>query len=167
MLANMCWHILKYNGTWLINLCKYSRLLYYTSDLRVKVYATYSSIIPAVASRACHKLSPIYTRVTSLVLYINKISMSFCLSVCPQTTPREINEYRLIIHHWKRNFPGTKVIYFSNRSDQWFGRYCPKTDLSQLDILSKCAVPWLCIAAKYVKFAGKKGYIWTGPYTYI
>ena len=82
MLANMCWHILKYNGTWLINLCKYSRLLYYTSDLRVKVYATYSSIIPAVASRACYELPLRYTRVTSLVLYINRISMSFCLFIC-------------------------------------------------------------------------------------
>ena len=82
MLANMCWHILKYNGTWLINLCKYSRLLYYTSDLRVKVYATYSSIIPAVASRACYELPLRYTRVTSLVLHINKIRMSSCLFVC-------------------------------------------------------------------------------------
>ena len=81
MLANIYWHILKYNGTWLINLCKYSRLLYYTSDLRVKVYATYSSIIPAVPSRACYDLPLRYTRVTSLVLYINKISMSFCLFV--------------------------------------------------------------------------------------
>ena len=87
MLANMCWRLLTYNGTWLINLCKYSRLLYYTSDLRVKIYATSGSIIPAVASRACHKLAKKYmqrnyTRVTSLVLYINKIRMSFCLSVC-------------------------------------------------------------------------------------
>ena len=81
MLANMCWRLLKCNGTWLGNLCKYSRLLYYTSDLRVKFYATYSSIIPAVASRACNKLPPKYTRVTSLVLYINRISMSFCLFV--------------------------------------------------------------------------------------
>ena len=82
MLANMCWRLLKYNGTWLINLCKYSRLLYYTSDLRVKVYALYSSIIPAVASRACYELPRRYTRVTSLVININKISMSFCLFVC-------------------------------------------------------------------------------------
>ena len=87
MLANMCWRLLKYNGTWLINLCKYSRLLYYTSDLRVKVYATSGSIIPAVASRACNKLAEKYiqrnyTRVTFLVLYINRISMSFCLFIC-------------------------------------------------------------------------------------
>ena len=86
MLANMCWRLLKYNGTWLINLCKYSRLLYYTSDLRVKVYATSGSIMPAVASRACSKLAEKYIQrnyawVTSLVLYINKISMSFCLFV--------------------------------------------------------------------------------------
>ena len=32
---------------------------------------------------------------------------------------------------------------------------------SQLDILSKCAVFWLSFAAKYIKFAGKKGYIWS------
>ena len=85
ILANMCWHILKYNGTWLINLCKYSRLLYYPSDLRVKVYSTSGSIIPALASRASHKSAEKYThmnytRVTSLVfIYINKIP---CLSVC-------------------------------------------------------------------------------------
>ena len=34
-------------------------------------------------------------------------------------------------------------------------------NLSQLDILSKCAVFWLSFAAKYIKFAGKKGYIWS------
>ena len=132
MLANMCWHILKYNGTWLINLCKYSRLLNYTSDLRVKVYATYSSIIPAVASRACHKLSLIYTRVTSLVIYINKISMSFCvfvcLFVCPQTTPREIDMYRWIIHRWMRAFPGTNVIYFRTAYDYLVRKYTKKTN---------------------------------------
>ena len=129
MLANMCWRLLKYNGTWLVNLCKYSRLLYYNSDLRVKVYATYSSIIPNVASRACHKLSPIYTRVTSLVfLYINKISMSFCLSVCPQTTPREIDMNRWMIHRWMRAFPGTKVVYFWTGYDYLVRKYTKKTN---------------------------------------
>ena len=146
MLANMCWRLLKYNGTWLINLCKYSRLLYYTSDLRVKysgllyytsdlrvkVYATYSSIIPTVASRACHKLSPIYTRVTFLVLHINRISMSFCLSVCPQTTPREMGRYSWMIHHWMRNFPGTKVIYFRTGYDYLVKRYTRKTNYERL-----------------------------------
>ena len=128
MLANMCWHILKYNGTWLINLCKYSRLLYYTSDLRVKVYATYSSIIPAVASRACYQLPLRYTRVTSLVLYINKISMSFCLSVCPQTTPREIDMYRWFIHRWMRAFPGTNLIYFTTGYDYLVRKYTQKSN---------------------------------------
>ena len=136
MLANMCWRLLKYIGTWLVNLCKYSRLLYYTSDLRVNVYATYSSIIPAVASRACYELPLRYTRVTSLVLYINKIRMSFCLFVylfvclfvCPQTTPREIDMYRLIIHRWMRAFPGTKVIYFGTEYDYLVRKYAKKTN---------------------------------------
>ena len=132
MLANMCWRLLKYNGTWLINLCKYSRLLYYTSDLRVKVYAKYSSIIPAVAPRACYELPLRYTRVTSLVLYINKIRMSFCLficlSVCPQTTPREMGKYRWMIHRWMRAFPGTKVIYFRTGYDYLVRKYTKKTN---------------------------------------
>ena len=135
MLENMCWRLLKYNGTWLINLCKYSRLLYYTKGLRVKVYATYSSIIPAVVSRACHTLFPIYTRITFLVLYINKISLSFCLFIClfvclfnPQTTPREIDMYRWIIHRWMRAFPGTNVIYFTTAYDYLVRKYTKKTN---------------------------------------
>ena len=132
MLANMCWRLLKYNGTWLINLYKYSRLLYYTSDLRVKFYATSGSVIPAVASRACQKLPLKHTRVTSLVININKISMSFCLfvclSVCPQTTPREIDMNRWIIHRWMRAFPGTNVIYFTNGSDYVVRKYTKKTN---------------------------------------
>ena len=125
------WNITAFDS---INLCNCPILFYFTSDLRVKVYATSDSIIPAVASRACHKLAEKYikrnyTRVTSLVfIYINKISMSFCLSVCPQTTPREINEYRQIIHQWKRNFPGTKVIYFPTGYDYLVGKYSKKTD---------------------------------------
>ena len=51
-------------------------------DLKSVRKSTFGSIIPAVASRACHKLPLKYTRVTSLVLYINKISMSFCLFIC-------------------------------------------------------------------------------------
>ena len=39
-------------------------------------------MIPAVAARACYELPLGYTRVTSLVVYINRISMSFCLFVC-------------------------------------------------------------------------------------
>ena len=72
------WNITAFDS---INLCNCSILFYYTSDLLVKVYATSGSIIPAVASRACYQLPLRYTRVTSLVLYINKISMSFCLFV--------------------------------------------------------------------------------------
>ena len=78
------WNITAFDS---INLCNCPILFYYTSDLRVKVYATSDCIIPAVASRACHKLAEKYiqrnyTRVTSLVLYINRISMSFCLFIC-------------------------------------------------------------------------------------
>ena len=51
-----------------------------------------------------------------------------CVFVCPQTTPREINEYRLIIHYWKRNFPRTKVIYFPTGYDYLVGKYSKKTD---------------------------------------
>ena len=54
--------------------------------------------------------------------------MSFCLSVCPQTTPREINEYRQIIHHWKHNFPGTKVICFRTGYDYLVRKYIKKTN---------------------------------------
>ena len=46
-----------------------------------------------------------------------------CVFVCPQTTPWEMNEYRLIIHHWKRNFPGTKVIYFRTTYDYLVRKY--------------------------------------------
>ena len=78
------WNITAFDS---INVCNCPILFYYTSDLRVKVYATSGSIIPAVASRACNKLAEKYiqrnyTRVTFLVLYINRISMSFCLFIC-------------------------------------------------------------------------------------
>ena len=127
------WNITAFDS---INLCNCPILFYYTSDLRVKIYATYSSIIPAVASRACYELPLRYPRVTSLVLYINKISMSFCLFVylfvclfvCPQTTPREIDMNRWIIHHWMRAFPGTNVIYFTTGSDYLVRKYTKKTN---------------------------------------
>ena len=62
------------------------------------------------------------------------VCLCVCLFVCPQTTPREINEYRQIIHHWKRNFPGTKVIYFRTGYDYLVKRYTKKTDFElQLD----------------------------------
>ena len=61
-------------------------------------------------------------------LYINKISMSFCLSVCPQTTPREIDMNRWIIHRWMRAFPGTNVIYFSTGYDYLVRKYTKKTN---------------------------------------
>ena len=65
---------------------------------------------------------------TLVFLYINKISMSFCLSVCPQTTPREIDMNRWIIHHWMRAFSGTNVIYFSKGSDYLVRTYTKKTN---------------------------------------
>ena len=82
----------------LINFCNYLIPFYYTSDLRVKVYTTSGSIIPAVASRACHKLAEKYiqtnyTRVTSLVINIDKISMSFCLFVC-------LSVLKLLLEKW-------------------------------------------------------------------
>ena len=55
----------------------------------------------------------------TLGININKISMSFCLficlSVCPQTTPREMDRYSWMIHGWIRAFPGTKVICFRTK----------------------------------------------------
>ena len=132
------WNITAFDS---INLCNCPILFYYTSDLRVKVYATSGSIIPAVASRACNKLAEKYiqrnyTRVTFLVLYINKIRMSFCLFVylfvclfvCPQTTPREMGKYRWMIHRWMRAFPGTKVIYFRTGYDYLVRKYTKKTN---------------------------------------
>ena len=56
------------------------------------------------------------------------LCMYVCMYVCPQTTPRQMNEYRLIIHHWKRNFPETKVIYFPTGYDYLVGKYSKKTD---------------------------------------
>ena len=93
-------------------------------------------MIPAVASRACYELPLRYTRVTSLVLYINRIRMSFCLFVylfvclfvCPQTTPREIDMYRRIIHRWMRAFPGTNVIYFTTGYDYLVRKYTQKSN---------------------------------------
>ena len=92
-------------------------------------------MIPAVASRACYELPLRYTRVTSLVIYINKIRMSFCflclfvcLSVCPQTTPREIDMYTWIIHCWMLAFPGTNVIYFRTAYDYLVRKYTKKTN---------------------------------------
>ena len=116
-LANKCWQKIE---SW--------RYLIFST------YVTY--IIPAVASRACYKLPLKYTRVTSLVLYINKISLSFCLFVClfvcPQTTPREINMFRWIIHRWMRAFPGNNVIYFTTGYDYLVRRYTKKTDFELL-----------------------------------
>ena len=133
----LCWQIcigMYWNITALdlINFCNYLIPFYYTSDLRVKFYAISGSVIPAVASRACQKFPLKYTRVTSLVLYINRISMSFCLFVClfvcPQTTPREIDMYTWIIHRWMRAFPGTKVVYFGNGYDYLVRKYIKKTN---------------------------------------
>ena len=56
------------------------------------------------------------------------VCMYVCMFVCPQTSPREINEYRQIIHHWKRNFPGTKVIYFRTVYDYLVRKYTKTTN---------------------------------------
>ena len=61
--------------------------------------------------------------------------MSVCEFVCPQTTPREINEYRQIIHHWKRNFPGTKVIYFRSEYDYLVRKYTKKNNFGPPEFL--------------------------------
>ena len=74
-----------------------------------------------------------------LSLYINQTSSSVCMYVCmyvcmfvcPQTTPREINEYGQIIHHWKRNFPGTEVIFFTTGYDYLVRKYSQITDFEQ------------------------------------
>ena len=108
---------------------------------RYLVFSTYVTyMIPAVASRACYELPLRYTRVTSLViLYINKISMSFCLfvclSVCPQTTPREMDRFSWMIHRWMRAFPGTNVIYFTNGSDYLVKKYTKKTNFGPPKVL--------------------------------
>ena len=65
---------------------------------------------------------------TSPSILIKLPCLFVCMFVCPQTTPREINEYRQIIHHWKRNFPGTKVIYFRTTYDYLVRKYTKKTN---------------------------------------
>ena len=59
------------------------------------------------------------------------VCLFVCVCVCPQTTPREINEYRQIIYHWKRNFPGIKVIYFRTVYNYLERKYSKKTDFEQ------------------------------------
>ena len=44
-------------------------------------------------------------------LYINRIRMSVCPSVCCQTPPGILNNYRHIIYRSKRNYPG--MVYVS------------------------------------------------------
>ena len=63
----------------------------------------------------------------ALVLYINRIRMFVCLSVCTQTPPREIDEYRCVIYESTQNLSGKDYFLVSSQSDQWFGRYWPKT----------------------------------------
>jgi len=62
-----------------------------------------------------------------LVYIINRIRMSVFPSVCSQTPPREVNGYRHIIYGSIQNLSGKVVIYISNQSGHWFGRYWPKT----------------------------------------
>ena len=83
---------------------------------------------PGCSIQTCYELPLKYTRVTSLVLYINRISMSFCLFVCPQTTPREMDRYSWMIHRWMRAFPGTKVVYSGTRYDYLVRKYTKKTN---------------------------------------
>ena len=77
-----------------------------------------------------------YLSILYIFLYINKISMYFCLficlfvclSVCPQTTPREMDRYSWMIHRWMRAFPGTKVVYFGTGYDYLVRKYTKKTN---------------------------------------
>ena len=69
------------------------------------------------------------------ILYMNKIRMSVCPSVClsvylsvrPLSTFRELDKGAHIIYGWKRNLSSSVAIYISNLSDQLSGRYCPET----------------------------------------
>mgnify|MGYP007024384275 CR=1 FL=1 len=58
---------------------------------------------------------------------INRIRMFVCLSVCPQTPPREIDRYSYVIYGSTQNLSGKDYFVVSSRSDHRFGRYCPKT----------------------------------------
>ena len=66
----------------------------------------------------------------SILIKLRCLFVCLCvyLFVCPQTTPRELNEYRQSIPHRKRNFPGTKVIYFRTGYDYLVRKYTKKTN---------------------------------------
>ena len=72
-----------------------------------------------------------YTRVTSLVIYINKIRMSVCLFVCLfvcYLTPPKRKMIRTCgFLQMVEKLSGMVLIYISNVFGHWFGHYCPKT----------------------------------------
>jgi len=53
--------------------------------------------------------------------------MCVCLSVCVLTTFSYLHKIPVLAHHWKRMTQGGVLNYVPTESDNYPGRYCPKT----------------------------------------